>query len=361
MDKLESASADAWNEFQQEVLVEINQTKRAMAEVKLMLEQSQVELTKLTQKNQAITIHLQQVLMQFDSIPRGDIKTAYHTAMDAQQRLLVMRNQLEKLQSDQAGMQKLLAFLERAQKIMLETSENNVSGNRVHGGTALLEMMINAQETVRQRLSTQMHDGPAQSLSNFMIRVDIANRLLDIDINRAKEELNNLKVEATHTFSGIKSFITELRPMMLDDLGLLPTVKRYVENFKEQTNMEVNLTIKGQERRFEPYLEVMIFRAIQELMGNAVKHNQDHPVKVSLNISITLDDSQIKVTVSDNGIGFNPELLEKTKGLGLKLIRERVEILGGSMDIDAFVGQGCKISFAVPCMEVHSPGLLETS
>jgi two-component system sensor histidine kinase DegS len=73
------------------------------------------------------------------------------------------------------------------------------------------------------------------------------------------------------TFQKVRSFIFELRPMMLDDLGLFPTLKRYVDALKEQSGVEISLRIKGQERRLEPYLEVMIFRAVQELLGNAIR------------------------------------------------------------------------------------------
>jgi two-component system, NarL family, sensor histidine kinase DegS len=214
--------------------------------------------------------------------------------------------------------------------------------------------VIDAQEAVRQRLSTQMHDGPAQALSNFMIRVDIASRLLDIDLARAKEELNSLKVEATRTFASVKGFITELRPMMLDDLGLFPTVRKYIDSFKEQSGIDINLTIKGQERRLAPYLEVMVFRAIQELIGNAYRQNQDNPGKVVINVQILIEDNQVKVVISDNGKGFDLETLEKSEGLGLKLIRERVEMLGGYFKIDSAVGQGCKVSFQVPSLETES-------
>ena len=142
--------------------------------------------------------------------------------------------------------------------------------------------------------------------------------------------------------------------MMLDDLGLFPTIRKYVEGFKEQTGFDVNLNIKGQERRLESYLEVMVFRAIQELMGNAARHNQDHPGRLQLGIQVVIDDNYLKVAVSDNGKGFNPDEVEKTSGLGLRLIRERVEMLGGTFDIDSAVGQGSKISFSVPCIEPQS-------
>jgi two-component system, NarL family, sensor histidine kinase DegS len=356
MDKSDPSSGDALAKFQEEIQAESDQTRRALKEVKLMLEQSQAELGKLTQRNTAITGHLQQIQGQFDTIPRPDIRTAYNSALDTQQRLLVMRSQLEKLQSDQTGMQKLLVFLEKTLSLLSEYQPVRGikgSGSHISGGSAILEKVIDAQEAVRQRLSTQMHDGPAQALSNFMIRVDIASRLLDIDPVKAKEELNNLKVEATRTFSSVKGFITELRPMMLDDLGLFPTVRKYVESFKEQSGIDVNLTIKGQERRLAPYLEVMIFRAVQELIGNVYHHNQDNPIKVVINLQILIEDNRIIVLVSDNGKGFDLETLEKSDGLGLKLIRERVEMLGGTLKIDSSVGQGCKVTFHVPSLETE--------
>jgi two-component system sensor histidine kinase DegS len=136
--------------------------------------------------------------------------------------------------------------------------------------------------------------------------------------------------------------------MMLDDLGLFPTIKKYVEIFKEQHGVDVNLTINSQDRRFEPFLEVMVFRALQELMGNAVRHNQDQPVKVQISVQIAMDDNQIKITVSDNGKGFNQNETKSGSGLGLKLIRDRVEMLGGFYDIDTATGQGCRVSFTIP-------------
>ena len=232
------------------------------------------------------------------------------------------------------------AFLEKVRDFPGPGSAKGQDRPAPGGGSANLEMVINAQEAERQRLSRQMHDGPAQALSNFIVQTEIANRLLDIDPKRAKEELDNLKNSAMNTFKEVRTFIFELRPMMLDDLGLFPTVRRYVDNFKEQTGAEVNLTLKGSERRLESYLEVMIFRALQELLGNAFRHNQDNPVKPQINIQISMDENVTKVSVIDNGKGFDPAVVDSKQGLGLKLIRERVELLGGYLEIDSDTGQG---------------------
>ncbi len=351
-----TSTENPWVAFQNEVTAEYDQAQRTLKEVSLMLDQSQVELTKLTQRNANITMHLQQVQSQFDTMPRPDIRNAYNAALDAQQRLLVMRGQLDKLQADQESLRRYCEMLEKISAFLLQgTPQVGASNGRPNGGgngSSSLELVIKAQEAERQRLSRQMHDGPAQALSNFIVQTEIANRLLDVDSSRAKEELDNLKNAAMSTFKEVRTFIFELRPMMLDDLGLYPTIRRYVDNFKEQTGVDISLTLKGSERRLESYLEVMIFRALQELVGNAYRHNNEGPVKIQINVQVMMDENITRVSVSDNGKGFDPNTVEKQEGLGLRLIRERVDLLGGSMEVDADVGKGSRISFQVPTLEL---------
>jgi two-component system sensor histidine kinase DegS len=352
MERQISSNHSPVDEYQQEIQNELEVSRRSLKEVTLMLEQSQAEMTKLNQRNTAVNGHLQQILGQFDTMPRADIRNAFSAALDIQQRVLVMRGQLDKLQSDQTNLQRLVQLLEKTQKILAEgTTTQRRPGKQNGGGMATLEMAINAQESVRQRLSQQMHDGPAQALSNFILQTDIAMRLFEIDPERAKEELINLRTAAMSCFQKVRGFITELRPMMLDDLGLFPTLRRYVDAYKEQSGQDISLTIKGQERRLEPYLEVMIFRAVQELLGNSVHFNQDSPTKLQIQAQIVIEENLVRVLVSDNGKGFDPEVVGKNEGLGLKLIRERVEILGGMMEIDTAPGKGSRISFQVPCLE----------
>jgi two-component system sensor histidine kinase DegS len=261
--------------------------------------------------------------------------------LDAQQRLLVMRGQLEKLQNDKNHLEKYKTILER---MYLQSTGvvSNVSADK--GKMASVEMLVNAQESERQRLSRQMHDGPAQALSNFILQTEIAMRLLEVDPVQARDELSNLKVSAMGTFQKVRNFIFELRPMMLDDLGLVPTIRKYAEAFREQTNLEIGVMVTGTERRLEPYIEVMIFRAIQELIGNASRHSQATTAKVLLDMG----DQLIRVTVDDNGRGVDPEILEQGNSLGLKLIKERAEMLGGTFEIDSAVGKGTRVGFSVP-------------
>ena len=333
---------ETWDKFQQEIVPELEQSNRALKEITLMLEQSQADLNKLAQRNAAITVHLQQVQSQIETLPRGDIRSAYDAALDSQQRLFMMRGQLEKLQSDQAHLQRFIVMLGKCQSIT--GGSKHTSTERSEASSTSLEMLISAQEAERQRLSRQMHDGPAQALSNFILQTEIAMRLFDIDQTRAKDELTSLKASAMNTFQKVRSFIFELRPMMLDDLGLVPTIKRYVDTFKEQTGAEATLEVTGGDFRLESYLEIMVFRALQEIMGNAVRYNQAAQLKVAMSI----DEAAVRVTVEDNGKGGNPDDSASGDGLGMKLIKERVEMLGGRCEIDEVSGKGGRFFFQIP-------------
>ncbi len=323
------------------LLEEMGDVNNSIKETTLMIEQSRLEVGKLSQRNAAVTTQLQKVQIPGGAVPVEEVRQAYETALDTQQRLFVMREQFEKFQIDLSHFEEKRKFLERTIDLLNDSKEKE-EGDAA--GVSSVEMMVNAQESERQKLSRQMHDGPAQALSNFILQTDIALRLMDIDEAQARKELADLKTSAMNTFQYIRNFIFELRPMMLDDLGVVPTLRRYADTFKQQTGIDVNVTVTGSERRMPTYLEVLLFRAMQELIGHAVHQNQATTVKVLLN----LDDKNVKLVVEDNGKGFGGEELLKGEFLGLKLIKERIEVLGGTWSLDGSPGMGSKVSCSIP-------------
>ena len=346
---LPQEQAPDWDQIRAELAEQLDQTRNELREINLMLEQSQVEIGRLTQRNASATGELQRVQLQFDTMPREDIKIAYEAALESQQRLFLMRGHLEKMLSDQKHLQRELSLLEFVSSIPMGTSSmvDPTGSSAVRLET--LEMMINAQEAERQRLSRQMHDGPAQALSNLILQAEIATRLFEIDKDQAYQELGNLKNSTMSTFQQVRDFIFEMRPTMLDDLGLVPTIQKYTGAFKDQNGIDLSLVVTGIERRLEPYLEVMIFRAVQELLGNVTLHSQATSVKVQLHMG----EGNVQVGVEDDGKGFDPAGLELEKGMGLKLIKERVEMLGGRFNLDSRPGEGTHVAFSVPTGE-HS-------
>lgn len=333
-----------WSQLKGKILADLEQYRREKKEIGLMLDQSQMDLHKLAQRNAAVVAHLQQLHSQSEKATHEDFRMAYDSALDAQQRLLVMRGQVEKLHSDQANLSRYIEMMDQVLRVVEHISSAGGSGHNEKLET--IEMAIQAQEAERQRLSRQMHDGPAQTLSNFILQTEIAMRLFEVDQEKARQELEALRSAASNSFRKIRDFIFELRPMTLDDLGLAPTLKRYVEVIKQQTAANITLSQTGTERRLISYEEVMIFRAVQELLNNALQYSQAEQIKVHLDMT----DKEIKVGVTDDGVGFDLDLLSEGQGVGLKVIRERVALLGGEFKIDSELGKGTRVTFQAPAI-----------
>jgi two-component system sensor histidine kinase DegS len=297
---------------------------------------------KMRQASEAM--RLKQIQSSFDSVPREDIRKAYESSMDTQQRLFAMSGQLERLQAQQGVFAQFGTFLEKIHETLRINQPEAATGP---APKSVVVRVVEAQEEERKRLSRQMHDGPAQVLSNFILQAEIAARLFEIDPIRAKEELANLKTSANSAFQRVRNYIFDLRPMMLDDLGLVPTLRRYLDNFKEQGQQEITFTFTGTERRMPNHIEVVLFRAIQELVRLARDETQASKIKVTLDI----DDTRAKAVLEHDG----KVLEEKTSGEedshGLRSLRERIEMLGGTFEYTVQAGQGTYILIELPAAE----------
>ena len=331
--------------FLEESRAELDKVQRGIKEIGLLVEQSHGEVEKLAKRNASITSRIHQLQAHFDTVPREDIRTIYDDAIDAQQRLFTMRGQLEKLQSDEEHLQSFSEYVSRTLKILGDRpalSTDDEEGEAIGHSKSVFGQIIQAQEEERRKISRQMHDGPAQVLTNFILQTEIAERLFDTDINKARAELENLKEAANTSFAKIRDYIFELRPMMLDDLGLVPTVKRYTEAFKEKTGLDVVVLNTGLERRLESHWEVVLFRAIQTLLANVRDHAQATQVKIAIDV----DENSVKASVEDNGIGFDPDMIEaeEYKSRPLMQLVNQIELLEGTLEIDSKPGEGTRIN-----------------
>ncbi|HEX2926237.1 MAG TPA: histidine kinase, partial [Ruminiclostridium sp.] len=212
--------------------------------------------------------------------------------------------------------------------------------------------IIEAQEEERKRVAREIHDGPAQSMSNVVIKAEICERLMDKDAEEARKELQNLKKVMRDSLQEVRKIIYNLRPMALDDLGLLPTLERYVISFKEETGIDVQLRSKGIGEEIKPVISLAVFRIVQEALNNVLKHAK------AKRVSILLErvNKKLNILIVDNGVGFNTDDVktiepESTGGFGLFSMKERVALLEGDVDIVSQVGVGTKIKIHIPLMD----------
>lgn len=328
--------------------------KRQLEEIKAQIAETQQIVDREQQRNSDLATELQNIQNNLDTIPREDIRDKYNEALDARFRLATMRGQLEKfeahyelLQSEQKLLSQILSELQGGYKIEDVEDAGDI------GGKAMVNIVriVQAQEEERQRLARQMHDGPAQSLTNFILQAEICERLFDRNPERAGEELSNLKTAASVTFQKVRDFIFDLRPMMLDDLGVVPTVRRYVDSFKEKNDIETELEIIGDERRLESHREVMLFRSVQELMG----HARDYATASKLNVRIDLTSNPIKIAVQDDGRGFDAEAVfseeethQDARSQGLITLKEKYDLVNGTMSVVSSEAEGTQVRLELP-------------
>ncbi|MBM3144529.1 MAG: hypothetical protein FJ010_06060 [Chloroflexi bacterium] len=340
--------AGPWDKLREDFENELEEAQQALKDIAIKLQQSQVEVGKLAERNATIAAQLQKVQSQSDAFLPLEVRQVYDGALETQQRLFLMRGQVDRLNSDKKHIENYINALERVAGLLRDGVAAPARGASKEAFT-MIEAIIQAQEAERQRLSRQMHDGPAQALSNFILQSEIAMRLFDLDQDQAREELTALKTSATAAFQQVRNFVFELRPMMLDDLGLIPTLKRYTEAFKEQTKIKVDLTISGLERRLESYIEVIIFRSLQDLLG--FSHRQCQATQIKINMAI--EENIVKVTLEDNGNVFDVDEVFKGSGISIKAIKDRIEMLGGFMDVESTVGKGGYFVFQIPVGITH--------
>jgi len=325
------------------------QTRKELKEIEVLIQQSSAEVDKLVQRNSQITTKVHQMEANIDTYPRQDIKEIYSAAKEAQTRLFMMRGQLEQLQSKQQNLEKYAEHLQKFLEVSEQIAYTRPSAQgSAPAGERTIVRIIEAQENERLHLARQMHDGPAQSLTNLILQAEICERLFEADPARVHIELGNLKNAVKATFQQTREFIFDLRPMMLDDLGLIPTLKRYVQGFEEKTGLSANLTIVGKERRLPPYTEVTIFRVVQGLLKNISQHASATYVQVSIN----LEGEVIGVSVEDDGSGFDVEealaSARQRKALGIAAMQEQMEMLGGQINFESGIGRGTKVRLEIP-------------
>lgn len=338
------------DDFYEQLNEKIETANRNLLQLSSTIEQSKSEIARLTQKASLVSTNLQKCQVDLEQAGKQSIYESFSEALDSQQRLLVVRGQLEKLLEQQNQLQVLIDQLEELKVSYTSGSREKTSRSTMKRSIETLELLISAQETERQRLSRQMHDGPAQALSNFIVQAEIATKLFDIDPAKARDELEKLKSSAMSTFQKIRNFVAEIRPMMLDDLGLVPTLKKHVSSIKEDTGLEVTLTINGGEKKLEPYLEVFIFRSVQELLSNAIKRNQNN-ADLRIEIVLTLDTNRLILSVMDNGKEYTAENLKAEDGLGVNLIEERVGLLGGTFNIQTTNTASVDVTMSIPVFQ----------
>lgn len=209
--------------------------------------------------------------------------------------------------------------------------------------------MLEIQEQDRQRIARDLHDSTVQNLASLIHKCELCSRLINLDPVRTKLEINTMTNTIKSVINEIREIIYNLKPMSLDDLGLLSTIERFANQLMSSHDIMVHINHSKEEKDILPVIKLALFRMIQEACNNTIKHADAK----NINIDIEYKGNHISLSIMDDGKGFNTDskkdcVAPDYSGYGLYIMKERVYLLNGTMEIESTINKGTIVTITVP-------------
>jgi len=373
MDQIVQKTIDAIEKGKREIFEIAEDSRREckdlesrLAELNDTIGKTIEKVDKLEKLEKASRYKLMLISKDFKNYNEEDIRKAYDVTKDLQVQVILHRKQEEQLRAQRSDVEKQLRrmrqTLERAEYITshvasamnyLKIALTNIDDTilEVQKKDELGVRIIMAQEEERQRVARDIHDGPAQSLTNLSLKTEIIEKMLGIDLEQARKEIRDLRKLVRGSLQEIRRIIFDLRPMSLDDLGLIATLKEYTNRLMNETDIDIILDAYPEHIHVDSLIEVAIFRIIQEALNNVIRHANASQVFINLKI---MEDTLIG-SVIDNGVGFDTENQRlkhlkdsKLGGFGIYGMKQRAELLKGRLNIKSQPGKGTTLRLEIP-------------
>ncbi|HYO48861.1 MAG TPA: GAF domain-containing protein [Chloroflexia bacterium] len=215
--------------------------------------------------------------------------------------------------------------------------------------TTLLHQLLTGQEAERRRIGVDIHDGPLQSIGVHLLTLDRVRKHMRAEkTEKALAELARVRHGMGAVVQELRDVISDLRPALLETQGLVVAAQSHLKSFSEQYNIQVALEDRLDGRRIPPTVEVIFYRLMQEALTNVRKHAD----ATALCVRLYMQGDTVQLSITDNGKGFNPDAIVAralAKGhIGLHSMWERLDVIGGGMEIDSAPGKGTCVTFWAP-------------
>ncbi len=344
------------DELMEAVRQEAEQVGRETDEIKLLIRQAAAELDRANQRKTQMAARVREMEARLETFARQEIRTTYLAANEAEMRAFMMQEQRDRLQDKQKAYDRYQRSLQQVHSTLVRLQNaRQERGEDLDPAVAQLARLVQTQEQLRRRIAQHLHDGPAQALANVVLKAEICEKTIEHDMGRARHELNNLKSVVNATLQETRKFIFDLRPMTLDDLGLIPTLKRYTQDLSNKSGIQMIFSLRGPEQRMPSPVEVSLFRIAQEALSNVIAHAEASQALLTLHIH----EVGVTMVIEDDGRGFDVEeaLAEANtrRTVGLTSMYERAEMLKTRLIVESRPGRGTKIELTVPR---HGTGML---
>jgi signal transduction histidine kinase len=208
------------------------------------------------------------------------------------------------------------------------------------------KLVTDAQETERRRLSRELHDEVGQALTSIMLRLKALQTETDIEV--IGDRLNGLRYLTGQTLEEVRRISMDLRPVVFDELGLVPAIRWYVHESTVRTSMDISFHLTGEPYPLLSEQEIACYRALQEALTNIIRHAQAS----SASVELAFEPDLLRLNIHDDGVGMPTPF--PLNGVGLMGLQERVRLVGGTVGIFSEPGEGVTLSIAFPRVDACS-------
>lgn len=304
----------------------VTEQQKITAEIRefdLLIESTRTEINRLKAREDQTKARVEELRGNAGNVNRDALFGATDEHSSALSRRMTMEGQLGALQGKRDLMDRVKNLLSAAQQHVRDGAAAPIPSDTspVIDENKLLQAIVDTQEDERKRIARQVHDGPAQAMANVVLQSEISERLFTVDPARSRTELAALRQMVNKTLQELRGFIFELRPMILDDLGLVPTMRRYVQTLVDKHNVRIDFSSTGRDRRLPSDDEVAIFRLIQDSLVERIAKASAR----DLVLSMTWRDEQLDILLQTDGKDLPPDG-ELQSGLRRS---ERLDLLKG--------------------------------
>ncbi len=366
LDNILDKTLDIIDDSRQDVFVIAESSREELKNIESELEMIKEEINEVIDElekkeriNKKARRRLMEVSRDFENYSEEEVREVYKKAEDSSVDIAVLREKEQQLQDRRRKLEEKHQLtkktLKRSENLtnrlsmvkdFLEGQMENISRrfDDLQDRERFIMEVIQMQEEERRRVAREIHDGPAQSLANLIMRVEVAQNTLYEDRQRTEKELEELKELVKSSVSEVRRIIYDLRPMSIDDLGLIPTLREYIENFREDTDIEIDFEVLGDEKELPSPHEITVFRLVQEALNNIKKHAEASWGQVRVEFA----SEHLNLLISDDGVGFDSEDSPRSKSFGIKSMQERCNLLDGELKIISGRNKGTRINIKIP-------------
>jgi two-component system sensor histidine kinase DegS len=319
----------------------------AVGRLEQRIAEAESQRAELRERLEGAEVIRRHVLNNFRHLHPGEVDEAFQTVLTLRVDLATVEERFRELGARltevRAGQDVLRSVMHSLEDLTPEEEEGVSAAEGASRFRSASRQVFQIIEEERLRIARDMHDGPAQSMANLVLQAEVLEKLLLKDPTQVVAELIDFKSVVREALEETRRLIFDLRPMTLDDLGLVPTLRRYVKEYAEKTGLQARFHVVGEERRLPGNYEAVLFRIVQEALNNARKHASAHSVEVTL----TLQPHRAVAVVKDDGDGFDVVATEarqgRTRTLGLISMRERADLEKGALEIRSQIGKGTEV------------------